>query len=296
MTDLRAATPQMKLFQIVLEGREPMFLMARTSHRASFAFIVHELNAGRTKPNFTVERIDNKLPDERRLGLDDILALGSPGKAEWDPLCGWSVSMTSMTSATEVFEFGLSWSEELVTVFAVDVGDAERIYIDWIQAHHPDKPARASVIYHYAGVELEGRPELMRACSSGKAGVGHWVGTPGRWLIAGPDEPPAGDLVRPASAVKYHRVTATDGDELIVFAESFEEAVGYYVIWHLEAYGDVPQGIVINRKSRWQLVLALASLRDEMDAGEVGVARCTAEDGWHIVDPEDGTVLSDHML
>lgn len=58
------------------------------------------------------------------------------------------------------------------------------------------------------------------------------------------------------------------------------EAVGHFVTWHMEAHGDLPEGVQVRRCSRWQLALALASLR------VVEVARWTADDGWHIVDPE----------
>jgi hypothetical protein len=195
----------------------------------------------------------------------------------------------------QVFEMVRSWGEEPITVFANDLRDAERIYQRWVEAHHPDRSIRPLMIYPYSGFNLEGRPELGFACERGAAGVGYWDRPGRRWLIAAPDSPLSPDLARPASAVKYHRVTDSDGEELMVFAESFEEAVGYYVTWCLEAYGDVPRGIVINRESRWRLVLALASLRDDMDAGVAGVARWTADDGWHIAEPEDGTVRCEQM-
>ncbi|KRA81225.1 hypothetical protein [Altererythrobacter sp. Root672] len=198
----------------------------------------------------------------------------------------------SVKNVIQVFEVALPWTEERITVFAEDLGHAERIYAEWILAHRPSEPACASLIYHYEGFNLEGRPELILARMTGTAGIGYWDTTTRRWLVVRPSDPPSGDLVRPPSLVKYHRVRATDGEELLVFAESFEEAVGYYVVWHLDEYGDVPSGIVINRKSRWQLVLALASLRDDMDAGVAGVARWTADEGWHIVDPEDGTATA----
>lgn len=81
----------------------------------------------------------------------------------------------------------------------------------------------------------------------------------------------------------------------MVFAESMSEAVGYYLSWHIEAYGSAPEGMQIHQRSPWQLVLALAPLRDEMDAGEVGVARWSSDEGWHIVDAEDGSALAGHM-
>jgi len=51
----------------------------------------------------------------------------------------------------------------------------------------------------------------------------------------------------------------------------------------------------IDQRSRWHLVLALAPLRDEMDAGEVGIARWSPEECWHMVDPEDGTAMPEHL-
>lgn len=62
--------------------------------------------------------------------------------------------------------------------------------------------------------------------------------------------------------------------------------------WHLDAYGSPPEGVLVDRRSRWQLVLAMASLRDDMDAGVAGITWWSADDGWHIVDPADGAAIS----
>ena len=69
-----------------------------------------------------------------------------------------------------------------------------------------------------------------------------------------------------------------------------------YEEWFCDAWGSKPEGMVIKERSRWQLVSDLAPLRDEMDSGITGVGRWDYVDGWRIVEPEDGTVLPDHML
>ena len=69
----------LKLFQITAEDREPMFVAARSSHRAGTIFVVYEDKAGRPITPFTVERVDNKLPAGLRFGLDDYLKHGSQG-------------------------------------------------------------------------------------------------------------------------------------------------------------------------------------------------------------------------
>ena len=202
---------------------------------------------------------------------------------------------TNMANNMAVFEFARSWSDELVTIFATDLRDAETVYFEWVETHHPDQPTEAEMIFPYFGRWLMGRPELGAACRLGKRGVGYWDLSASRWTIASPYDPPAGELVRPTRGVKYYRARADDGDELMVFAESMSEAAGYYLPWHLAAYGAPPEGMHIEQRSRWQMVLALAALRDEMDAGEVGIARWSADDGWHMVDPEDGAIVLGHL-
>ena len=80
---------QWKLYQADLEDRDPVYVLARTSHRASLVFIVSELDAGRSMPNFTIKRSDNKLPADQRVGLDDLLSHGSQGIVTYDPALGW---------------------------------------------------------------------------------------------------------------------------------------------------------------------------------------------------------------
>lgn len=127
----------------------------------------------------------------------------------------------------QVFEMARSWAEEPLTIFAADVGEAQSIYAAWVETHHPERPTRPVMVYPYAGFLLEERPELIFGCSTGTAGVGVWNRVGRRWIFVTPGEPLIGDLMRPFSAVKFHQVSASEGDELMVFAESFEEAVGY---------------------------------------------------------------------
>ena len=195
----------------------------------------------------------------------------------------------------QVFEFARSWADDMVTICASNLAQAETIYSEWIETHHPDRPPQSEMVFPYAVWSLHGRPELAAACNLGQSGVGYWDPVGARWLIADPRAPAHTRIARPQSFVKYHRVAATDGDELMVFAKSYEEAVGMYVSWHSDAYGGPPDGLTVLRRSRWQLVLALASLRDEMDAGLVGVASWSSHDGWHIHEPDHGTVIPEHL-
>ena len=80
----------MKLYRVVVDGRDPVFLTARTTHGASVTFIFLESEAGRSVPDFKVERIDDSLAPEQRIGLDELLSHRSPGMAAFDGLFGWS--------------------------------------------------------------------------------------------------------------------------------------------------------------------------------------------------------------
>jgi hypothetical protein len=82
----------------------------------------------------------------------------------------------------------------------------------------------------------------------------------------------------------------------MVFAPGFEAALAVYDEWHRDAYGSQAEAVAIKQKPRWQLVMSMARLRDEMDRGLVGAARWDPEEGWHIVEPEWATVLPEHML
>jgi hypothetical protein len=82
----------LKLFQVEPEGREAKFIAARSPDHAAEIYVAHELSRNREIADFAVERIDQTIAGERRLGLDDTLAHGVTGIAAYDGLFGWCVT------------------------------------------------------------------------------------------------------------------------------------------------------------------------------------------------------------
>jgi hypothetical protein len=83
---------KIKLYRIETDGREPVFIASRTSNHAAEIYVTVEVAAARALSEFSVERVDDKLPAGQRLGLDDMLAHGVTGIASLDHLFGWVVS------------------------------------------------------------------------------------------------------------------------------------------------------------------------------------------------------------
>jgi hypothetical protein len=124
----------------------------------------------------------------------------------------------TISMPTQVFGLASTWLPDLVTVFARDLRDAETVYFEWFDAHHPDRPTEAAMCFPYSSRWLLGRPDLGAACRLNQRGVGYWDMRCSRWLVGEPTGKPLGLLARPERGVKYHRVRASDGDELMVFA------------------------------------------------------------------------------
>jgi len=80
---------RLKLFQIVREDGDQVFMAAASPEHSATVFLSRELDEGRDVPSFTTERIDHKLPADRQLGLDDMLSYGPWGVVVFDPVLGW---------------------------------------------------------------------------------------------------------------------------------------------------------------------------------------------------------------
>lgn len=60
----------------------------------------------------------------------------------------------------QVFEFARSWAEEHVTIFAPDLGQAESIYFERVETHHPNQPTEAEMAFPYFGSGFSVGPSL----------------------------------------------------------------------------------------------------------------------------------------
>jgi hypothetical protein len=85
----------LKLYRVLPEGREHLFIAARTADQAAEIFVGSEIAAERQLGDFSVERWDRLLPVERRAGLKDMLAHEVTGLATHDDKLGWTVEPSS---------------------------------------------------------------------------------------------------------------------------------------------------------------------------------------------------------
>lgn len=83
---------KIKLFQVAADVREPLFIAAKTTNHAAEIYITLKVAAGREVSQFSVERVDDKLPAELQTGLSDMLTHGATGIAVVAPLFGWCVA------------------------------------------------------------------------------------------------------------------------------------------------------------------------------------------------------------
>jgi hypothetical protein len=189
-----------------------------------------------------------------------------------------------------LFEMFTSSEDWPLTVFAESRIEAEVFYAHWARLNRPAWPDEAVSVFQYDGRELLGNMPVYEAAYKELPGIGVWDPDANEWVVRSPEE--AGDqhLVRPATHVRYFRVS--DGDmELMVFAQSFAQAVGYFSHWYCHTNGYPEETIVITEHPRWRLVLALAELREGMENGNQGVARWDVDRRWEIVAPAYGTIM-----
>ena len=65
------------------------FVIATDENRAADIVTDHEIAAGRKHDTFTLERVDETLPADRRKGLDDMLETAPAGMASYCEPIGW---------------------------------------------------------------------------------------------------------------------------------------------------------------------------------------------------------------
>ena len=83
--------PRLKLFRIAQEGRDDLYVTARTGNQAAEIFIVGMEGAGHHEPHFMIERRDHLLLPTEGQGLDDLLEQHPPCFAVHDRFLGWGV-------------------------------------------------------------------------------------------------------------------------------------------------------------------------------------------------------------
>ena len=65
------------------------FVLASDPQRAEEIVIANEIELNQENDGFTVERVDDTLPEDQRLGLDALLECAPAGFASFNPQVGW---------------------------------------------------------------------------------------------------------------------------------------------------------------------------------------------------------------
>jgi hypothetical protein len=185
----------------------------------------------------------------------------------------------------KVFETIRHWDERPVTVFASNLAHAEEIHVAWIKAHDPTKSTAPHMTHTYEGELLEARPLLASAAKLNVAGIGYFNPSLENWTIAEPGAKPKGPLVPPPSGIDYYSLSTDKAEHAMMFARSYDEAVTFYLAFHMEEYGQAPVHMEIRKRSRWELVGETATLRDQLEAGRSGMAGYTPQGLWRICEP-----------
>lgn len=186
----------------------------------------------------------------------------------------------------KVFEFECRWSEIPATIFANDPHEAEQIFREWAALHYPQQCGEPAVIYPFAESRLEARPLLDAAAALDVAGIGYWDSDRCAWVIASASEDAIGERSPPERRVGYYRVEDEGGDTKMVFAKSLEEVTAHYCAWHVDAWGELPTYFSIDKRSHWELLGQLATLRDGLEAEITGVAKWDNDGVWRILPPD----------
>jgi hypothetical protein len=185
-----------------------------------------------------------------------------------------------------VFKISSEITDRPLTVFARDSGHAFDIYYVWRELLYPDIPFTTAKTVQLTVADLAQQPQLAEAAASGLIGVGYFIDHYQGWLIAPPDETVLFDFAPREVWVSAYRFDEGDGEVLLVFATSLEQAVIFRDEWNVVAYGEADEYVGVEVISRWLLTGEKATLRDDMDEGLVGVGE-ECEDGFWRIFPAD---------
>lgn len=121
---------RMKLYALDIERSEITvsgYVVAGSEKRAAIMVIDHDLALGKQHESFSLERIDLKMPLDRRKGLEEMLAAGTSGFARYNEPAGWSASAV-VDEPLYLFRIFTPEGDETYVV-AADDREAAEIYM-----------------------------------------------------------------------------------------------------------------------------------------------------------------------
>jgi hypothetical protein len=81
--------------------------------------------------------------------------------------------------------------------------------------------------------------------------------------------------------VQCYSVFDEEGEQL-VFALNMEDAVAAYAVWSMLSWGEMDEFFTVKEMSRWLLRGSQVMLREDMDAGLLGVGTVCEDWFWRI--------------
>lgn len=196
-----------------------------------------------------------------------------------------------MRLRVNVFQIWVETSCIPLTVIAEGYEAAEMLYAEWRRAHDLGDQHDLQQVAQRNADWLADHPQLAKLAAAGRAGIAYWVDHRVEWVLAAPSDEPQGQLQPSESPVRYYLIELYSAGRVMVFATSPQHARDIYLAMHDRAFGTRPRRFTITTASRWLLTGEMAALREEMDAGRVGIAARTEEEGWHIFPPTDERVV-----
>jgi len=172
-----------------------------------------------------------------------------------------------------------------LTIIADGKNEAIRIFNAWVERHLPIATCDQTRLKLVTVTALALQPQLAEAAGAGVVGVGYWISHRAGWVVAAPQEEQLGAITPMDPFVRCYSVVDDDG-EMFAFAHSMDEAVTFYTQWSMLAYGEMDETFSVEEVSRWLLRGPQASLREDMDAGLLGIGS-VSEDGFWRVWPAD---------
>lgn len=178
-----------------------------------------------------------------------------------------------------------------LTVIADSYEAAEQLYLAWREAQGLGLPCKWKQVALRDSAWLADHPQLAGLAGNGTAGIAYWLSHREGWTLASPEDEPVGQLQPPKAPVRCFWIELDGGFSSIISATSQEHAVTMFLAWQQGIRGRRPRRFTVREKSRWLLTGDKYVLREEMDAGMMGIAARAEPGGWHIFPPDDVRVI-----
>lgn len=168
-----------------------------------------------------------------------------------------------------------------LTILARDEKDVRSMFQAWCERHRPEAQEPDAKFRLLTLTEMALKPKLGDAAGAGVPGLAYWLNHRAGWVVAAPQDNAKGALAPPEIDVRCFSVNDDDGEHL-VFAENIEIATAFYAHRSMIDYGVVDDKFSVQEMSRWLLCGPMVTLREDMDAGLLGIGSVSTDEFWNI--------------